>query len=143
VESAATGDVPRRRRRPVAVTFVGVLALGAGVYYLIEGGLRVAEGGSSSRLAAGMVDVALGVLALGIGLGALRFTSWAWTALMTWGAIGLTHELLRHFFYGGESYVSLAIDAAIVLAITPLDIQVAFGVRSRPGLDVSFDRSSR
>jgi hypothetical protein len=39
--------------------------------------------------------------------------------------------------------VSVAIDAAIVLAITPLDIQVAFGVLSRPGLDVGFDRSAR
>ena len=134
--------MPHRGKRPVAATFVGVLALGAGVYYLIEGGFRVAEGGSPSRLAAGAVDIALGVLALAIGRGALRITSWAWAALMTWAAIGLTHELLRHFFYSGESYVSLAIDAAIVLAITPLDIQVAFGVRSRPTADVSFDRST-
>jgi hypothetical protein len=123
--------------------FVGVLALGAGVYYLIEGGFRIAEGGNSSRLAAGVVDVALGALALAIGLGSLRVASWAWAALMTWAVIGLTHELLRHFFYSGESYVSLAIDAAIVLAITPLDIQVAFGVRSRLSADVSFDRSAR
>ena len=141
-ESTETVVVSPSRRRPVAVTFVGVLALGAGVYYLIEAGFRIAEDGSSSRLAAGVFDIALGVLALAIGRGALRNASWAWAALMTWASIGLGHELLRHFFYTGASYVSLAVDAAIVLAITPLDIQVAFGVRSRPGPSVAFDRSS-
>ena len=141
-ESAETAVLSPRRRRPVGVTFVGLLALGAGAYYLIEAGFRIAEDGSSSRLGAGVVDVALGVVALAIGRGALRNASWAWAALMTWAAIGLGHELLRHFFYSGESYASLAVDAAIVLAITPLDIQVAFGVRSRPGLNIGFDRSS-
>ena len=140
-EPTETVAAPSRRRRPVGVTFVGVLALGAGIYYLIEAGFRIAEDGSSSRLGAGVVDVALGVVALAIGRGALRNASWAWAALMTWAAIGLAHELLRHFFYTGESYASLAVDAAIVLAITPLDIQVAFGVRSRPGPSVAFDRS--
>jgi hypothetical protein len=62
---------------------------------------------------------------------------------MTWAAIGLAHELLRHFFYSGESYASLALDAAIVLAITPLEVQVAFGVRSRSRASVAFDRSGR
>ena len=141
-ESAETAVLSPRRRRPVGVTFVGLLALGAGAYYLIEAGFRIAEDGSSGRLAAGVIDVALGVVALAIGRGALRNASWAWAALMTWAAIGLGHELLRHFFYSGESYASLAVDAAIVLAITPLDIQVAFGVRSRPGLNIGFDRSS-
>jgi hypothetical protein len=141
-EPAETAVVSPLRRRPVGVTFVGVLALGAGAYYLIEAGFRIAEDGSSSRLGAGVVDVALGVVALAIGRGALRNASWAWAALMTWAAIGLGHELLRHFFYSGESYASLALDAAIVLAITPLDIQVAFGVRRRPGLNIGFDRSS-
>jgi hypothetical protein len=133
---------PRRRKRPIAVTFVGVLAVGAGVYYLIEGGLRMAHGGSGGRLAAGAVDIALGVLALAIGRGAFRAATWAWAALMTWAAFGLTHELLRHFFYSDSSYLSLAIDAAIVLAVTPLDIQVEFGVRRRPGLPIPSDRST-
>jgi hypothetical protein len=131
--------VSRRGRRPISVTLVGVLAIGAGVYYLIEGGFRVTHGGSGGRFGGGVFDIVLGCVALAIGRGALRTARWAWAALMTWSAIGLTNELLRHFFYSGESYVSLAIDAAIVLAITPLDVQVAFGVRGRPGVSVGFD----
>jgi len=138
-----TGEPPveataarRPAKRPVAVTFVGVLALAAGLYHLAGGGITVADGGSASKLAEGAFDLALGVLALAIGRGALRMAPWAWTALMTWAVIGLTHQLLRHFFYGGESYGMLAVNTAVVLALTPLDVQVAFGVRRRPTLQL-------
>ena len=126
-------------KRPVAVTFVGVLALAAGLFHLVGGVMTVVDGGSASKLAEGAFDVALGVLALAIGRGALRMAPWAWTLLMTWAVIGLTHELLRHFFYGGESYGMLAVDTVVVLALTPLEIQVAFGVRRRPTLDLGRD----
>ncbi len=117
------------------MTFVGVLAVASGLYLLAGGGMTVADGGSASRLAEGAFDLAFGVLALAIGRGALRMAPWAWTALMTWAVIGLTHQLLRHFFYSDESYGALAVDTVVVLALTPLDIQVAFGVRTRPTLE--------
>jgi hypothetical protein len=106
---------------------------------LVGGGVTVVEGGSASKLAEGVFDVAFGVLALAIGRGALRMAPWAWTLLMTWAVIGLTHQLLRHFFYGGERYGMLAVDTVVVFALTPLEIQVAFGVRRRPTLDVGSD----
>jgi hypothetical protein len=133
--SAAATAVRRQAKRPVAVTFVGALGLGAGLYHLVGGGMAVADGGSASKLAEGAFDLALAVLALAIGRGALRMAPWAWTALMTWAVIGLTHQLLRHFFYSDESYGMLAVEVAVVLALTPLEIQVAFGVRRRPTLD--------
>jgi hypothetical protein len=126
----------RRRRRPVAVTLVGLLALGTGAYDLVTGAVILHHGGDASRAAAAVVDLALGVLALAIGRGALRMASWAWAAFMTWAVVGLTHELLRHFFYSDANYLSLAIDTAVVLVLTPLDIQVAFGVRRRPALSL-------
>ena len=92
------------RKRPVAVTLVGLLALAAGVYHLVGGGMTVGDGGDASKLAEGV--------------------------------FGLTHQLLRHFFYSDESYPMLAVDMVVVLALTPLDIQVAFGARSRPSLDL-------
>jgi hypothetical protein len=116
--------------------FVGVLALVAGLYHLVGGGLTVADGGSAGRLGEGVFDLAFGVLAVAIARGALRMLPWAWTALMTWAVIGLTHQLLRHFFYGDESYGMLAVDAAVVFALTPREIQVAFGVRRRPTFDL-------
>jgi hypothetical protein len=118
------------------VTLVGFLAVSAGLYNLVAGGMAVADGGSGSRLAEGAFDLAFGLLAFAIGRGALRMAPWAWTALMTWAVIGLTQELLRHFFYGGESYGILAVDTLVVLVLTPRDIQVAFGMRSRPTLDL-------
>jgi hypothetical protein len=126
----------RARARPVAVTLVAGLAIAAGLYNLAEGGVELA-GGGSSRVAAGAVDLLLGVLALAIARGALRLAPWAWAAFMTWAVIGLTHQLLRHFFYDDESYALLAVDTFVVFALTPLDIQVAFGVRRRPSLDTA------
>ena len=59
---------------------------------------------------------------------------WAWASFMTWAVIGLTHQLLRHFFYTDANYVVMAVDAVTVIALTPLDIQIAFGVRHPPKL---------
>ena len=122
-------------KRPIAVTLVGLLALAAGVYHLVGGGITVADAGDASKLSEGVFDVVFGVLALAIGRGAFRMARWSWAAFMTWAVIGLTHQLLRHFFYSDESYPMMAVNMVVVLALTPLDIQVAFGVRSRPSID--------
>jgi hypothetical protein len=116
------------------VTLVGLLALGVGLYHVVDGILVLTRGGSASRLSEGAIDLALGVLALAIGRGAFRMARWSWAAFMTWAAVGLTHQLLRHFFYDDANYIAMAVDAVTVLALTPLDIQVAFGVRHPPQL---------
>jgi hypothetical protein len=120
------------RRRPIAVTLVGMLALATGAYHVVDGIVVLSNGGSASRIAEGSVDLALGILALAIGRGAFRIARWSWAAFMTWAVIGLTHQLLRHFFYDDPNYVAMAVDAVTVLVLTPLDIQVAFGVRPPP-----------
>ena len=119
-------------RRPTAVTIVGVLALAAAALNLTEGVVSVLDGGDASRLAEAATDLALGLLALAIARGTFRMMTWAWAALMTWAAIGLTNELLRHFFYRDTNYAVMAIDVALVLLLTPRDMQVAFGVRTPP-----------
>ena len=116
-------------KRPVAVTFVGVLALVVGTYHAVDGIFVVMNGGNASKLAEASFDLALGVVAIAIGGGALRMRLWAWAAFMTWAVIGLTHQLLRHFFYDDPNYLAMALDTVAVLALTPLDIQIAFGVR--------------
>ena len=70
-------------KRPIAVTLVGLLALVAGVYHLVGGGLTVADGGDASKLAEGAFDIAFGVLALVIGRGAFRMARWSWATFMT------------------------------------------------------------
>jgi hypothetical protein len=113
----------------VAVTLVGVLALVVGAYHAGHGLDVLVGGGDASGLAEGSFDVALGVLAIAIGVGAFRMRRWAWAAFMAWAVVGLTHQLLRHFFYDNPNYLAMALDTVAVLALTPLDVQVAFGVR--------------
>ena len=111
------------------MTFVGMLALVVGAYHVVDGVVVVVNGGDASKLAEGAFDLALGVFALAIGGGALRMRRWAWAAFMTWAVVGLTHQLLRHFFYDHPNYLAMAFDTVAVLALTPLDVQIAFGVR--------------
>jgi hypothetical protein len=134
-EHPTEGTAPKPRvRRPPAVTFVGALALALGAYHVVAGVAVVVDGGTASQLSEGALDIALGAFAVVIARGALRMRSWAWAAFMTWAVVGLTHQLLRHFFYHDPNYVAMALDTIAVLALTPLEIQVAFGVRPRPNM---------
>jgi hypothetical protein len=123
------------------VTFVGVLALIVGMYHAVDGVVVLVNGGDANKLAEGAFELALGVLAIAIGGGALHMRRWAWAAFMTWAVVGLTQQLLRHFFYGNPNYLAMALDTVAVLALTPLDVQIAFGVR--PQRSVTLDRALR
>jgi hypothetical protein len=111
------------------VTFVALLAMIAGGYHVAHGVSVLVNGGDASRLAEGATDLALGVVVIVIGVAALRMRRWAWVAFMSWALIGLVHQLLRHFFYDDPDYLAMAIDTVVVFILTPLDVQVAFGVR--------------
>jgi hypothetical protein len=116
-------------KRPVAVTFVGLLALVVGASEAADGVFGVVNGGNASKLSEGAFDLTLGLVAIAIGIGALRMRRWAWAAFMTWAVVGLTHQLLRHFFYDDPNYLAMALDTVAVMALTSLDVQVAVGVR--------------
>ena len=126
-------------RRPVAVTFVAVVAMIVGGYHLGHGLLVLVRGGSSSLLAEGVVDLLLSGFAVAIGVAALRMRRWSWVAFMSWALIGLVHQLLRRFFYDDPDYVAMALDAVVVLVLTPLDVQIAF--RVRPPRNVALETS--
>jgi hypothetical protein len=128
-------------RRPVAVTFVGVLALAVGIYHVVDGATDLSRGGDRSELIGAGIELGLGLVAIVIALGALRVRRWAWAAFMTWAAVGLTHQLIRHFFFEDANYLSMALDTVAVFALTPLDVQIAF--RVRPPRNVQLDRPTR
>jgi hypothetical protein len=67
--------------------------------------------------------------------------AWAWAAFMTWAVIGLTHQILRYLFFGDTNYADMAINTLAVLALSPLDVQIAFGLRHTQ--DVQLDRPTR
>jgi hypothetical protein len=123
-------------KRPLSVTLVAVLAFGVSVYSLVYGAVAL-EGGESDRLADGIFHLALGVGALAAGIGALRLRPWAWAAFMTWAVIGLTHQILRYLFFGDPTYADMAINTFAVLALSPLDVQVAFGLRHTENVDLA------
>ena len=122
-------DSRHASKRPVAVTFVAALIMAVGVYNVVDGVVVLVNGGDHSKLAEGAFEVAFGVFVVAVGNGALRMWRWAWAASMTLAVIGLTHQLLRHFFYDHASYVNLGLITLVVFALTPLDVQIAFGVR--------------
>ena len=133
VDSGRLVEIPEstaRPKRPVAVTVVGVLALAVAVYYAFEGTRALWDGVDRDRLEDGVPLLVLAAAALSIGVGTLLMRSWAWAALMTWAAVGLTLQILKHFFFADEpNYVAMAITTFMVFALTPFDVQVAFGVR--------------
>lgn len=120
---------PPRPRRPLSVTVVGWFAFVVGVYYVVDGVLGLRGNPDSSALAGAATVLALGVFAVGFGYGALKMRSWAWAALMTWAVVGLMNQLLRVFFFDHPDYLAMALDVVAVFVLTPLEIQVAFGIR--------------
>jgi hypothetical protein len=126
----------KKPKRPMSVTLVAVLAVGVGVYALVYGVLAV-RSGEEDRLADGILHLALGLGALIAGAAAFRLRAWAWAAFMTWAVIGLTHQLLRHLFFGDPNYADMAINTFAVLALSPLEVQIAFGLRHTENVQLS------
>lgn len=134
-------EAARAVRRPAAVVLVALLGLGLGAYHVAHAIIVLIDRENASAVAEGAFDLALGMLAIVIAVEALRMRRWAWVAFMTWALVGLVHQLVRHFFYDNVDYLAMALDAAAVLVLTPLDIQIAFGVR--PPRSVVLDPASR
>ena len=128
-EQPTPSAVGTRDRRPVAVTLVAVLVLAVGGYEIGHGVLVLVRGGSPSFLAEGAFDLVMGGVAIAIGVAAVRMRRWSWVALMTWALVGIVHQLLRHFFYDHPDYLTMALNTFVVLVLTPLDVQIAFGTR--------------
>ena len=115
-----------RPKRPVSVTLVAVVAMGVAVYSLVYGVLAVRTGGEDPLDA--IYHLALGVGALAASFGAFRLRRWAWALFMSWAVIGLTHQILRYTFFGDPNYADMVINTVAVLALSPLEVQIAFGL---------------
>lgn len=123
-----TVGAKRDGRRPVAVTLVALLALGLAVYS-VAAGVTTIERGEGDRLPDAIFDLVLGGGALAAAVGSFRLAPWGWTVLMTWAVVALTHQILRYLFFGDPNYADMAVSTFAVLALSPLDVQIAFGLR--------------
>ena len=125
--------------RPTAVTIVAALAVLAGGYLIVDGVLTLldADRDDTGEIVAGVLPLAQGLLTLVVAAGAVRMRPWAWKLFMTLAVIGLTIQILRHFSFGDPRYGRMALNAFIVFALTPRDVQVAFGIRLPPNADLT------
>ena len=112
----------------MSVTLVAALGVAVAAYSLTAGVL-VLQSGEDDRLVEGIFHLAFGVGTLAAGLGAFGLRGWAWAAFMTWAVIGLTHQILRYLFLGDPNFVDMAVNTFAVLALSPLEVQIAFGLR--------------
>jgi hypothetical protein len=127
----------------MSVTLVGSFAFGVGIYYIVDGVLALRGNPGTSALAEAASVITLGVFAIVFGFGALRLRHWAWAALMTWAVVGLMNQLLRVFFFDHPEYLAMALDVVAVFVLTPLEVQVAFGVRGVPQAERVPDRTGQ
>ena len=125
--------------RPVAVTIVVGLAVLAAGYLIVDGALRLrdAAGDDTSEIVDGVSAIAFGLLATACAFGALRMRPWAWKLFMTIAVVGLAIQILRHFSFGDPRYPRMALYAFVVFALTPRDVQVAFGIRPPANADLT------
>ena len=123
-----TTGASARPKRPSSVTLVAVLALAVAAYSLSAGALALEEG-TDDRLAEGIFNLAFGLGVFVAGVGAFRLKRWAWAVFMTWAVVALTHQILRYLFFGDPNYADMAVTTFVVLALSPLEVQVAFGLR--------------
>ena len=117
-----------KTRRPVSVTLVAALAAAFAVYSLVNAGLAF-ESGDEERIPDAVFNAVRGVSLLVVAFGAFRLHAWGWAGFMTWAVIGLTHQILRYLFFEDPNFADMAINTFAVLALTPIDVQIAFGLR--------------
>jgi len=124
----------------MSVTLVALLALAVALYYLASGAITLL-GGDDDQTYDGIFHLALGVVALAAAAGAFLTFSWGWVAFMTWAVVGLTHQILRYLFFDDPNFADMAVNAFAVLALSPADVQIAFGLRHTQNVD--FARATR
>lgn len=138
-----------KKRRPIAITIVGVLlivtaflniALGVFLVWVnnvalpqgtnIMAELELTDGDLTDPvdiLFEGVIYTVLGIVQLVIGIGFWRLARWAWVAAMSWQALKLLLELLN-FFIGEIEPVSLIFAILLVLLLNQSDVRRVFGI---------------
>jgi hypothetical protein len=125
-----------KRRRPGSVSLVALLATAFAAYSLAYGVLAVRTG-EEERLADGVLHLVVGAATLIAAVGAFRLRPWGWATFMTWAVVGLTHQILRYLFFDDPNFADMAVNAFAVLALSPIEVQIAFGLRHTENVELA------
>ena len=118
------------------MTLVAALAAAFAVYSLVNAGLAI-ESGEEDRLPEAAFNIARGLFLLAAAVGAIRLRPWGWAVFMSWAVIGLTTEILRYVFFDDPNFADMAINTFAVLALSPLEVQIAFGLRHTRNVELN------
>jgi hypothetical protein len=73
------------------------------------------------------------ILAIGLVIvliGFLRMRRWSWVMLMSWVGFSMVVGLVDYFYFGQPNYVIMASDVVIAFALSQVEVQRIFGIRT-------------
>jgi hypothetical protein len=141
-----------RKKRPIAVTIIALIAIGeillrlywvvrtAVEYKIWEKGFPwplwesdgLTRAGSDMSLAAfRLIWLVMGLVVL---IGLMRMKRWSWVTLMVWVGISLTIGIIRYFYrdasgFGPADFAVLTADVVLVFVLNQSDVQRIYGIR--------------
>ncbi len=144
-----TAALPKKRKRPVAVTIVGTIALFMAIVSFFLGIASIWNTGIvvesqqqqlvivSSRLtpeATALVFAVYELVAAAVTIvlmwGFLRLRFWAWISVMVWVGLGLAVQITR-YFYGEPGYLRMFLYMLLLFALNQVEVREAFGLHRR------------
>lgn len=151
--SAPAAAMTPKRRRPIAITIVGIVLVLTSLVNLFIGSAyiwisyaAVTEGrpidaedlfsenpldDPEQVLGEGVLYLILGAVQLVIAVGFWRLARWAWVAAMTWQAVKLLVEVFN-FFVGDVVTLTLILSILLVLLLNQSDVRLTFRILNRP-----------
>jgi hypothetical protein len=134
----------RRRKRPIAVTLAGSIALIVAFFHIYHGSIQLQLVIPSSIEIVfnsmrsildfikfswkPVIELFLSILALFVLLNFFRLRRWSWIALVLWVTINITVDLIT-YFYAIANFLSMVVNVILAFSLLQSDVQIIFGIR--------------
>jgi hypothetical protein len=134
----------RRRKRPIAVTLAGSIALIVAFFHIYHGSIQLQLVIPSSIEIVfnsmrsildfikfswkPVLELFLSILALFVLLNFFRLRRWSWIALVLWVTINITVDLIT-YFYAIANFLSMVVNVILAFSLLQSDVQIIFGIR--------------
>ena len=142
----------KRRKLPIAVTIIALLAVGEIVLRLywvtrtalhldvlergLPGPLWAAGGPTETGVELGVAAFRLlwALIGIAVYIALLRMRRWSWVVLVVWVGVSLTIGILRYFYrevgnFGLSDYLVMTADMVLAFALNQSDVQRIYGIR--------------